>query len=300
MRYWNHHYNIVTIDGSLWNLTPSSKLKEFQTNFPPITSIDDGQLFRKWHHELVAHCRSHNIFMLPFYLLRDSTTNVNGFTCGDSPDDDLPGLITPTVIAKWSRYVSIGLNNANSPLFSSFTNNLNGYQAIVTIAKRHHPSFLARPGLMVSTYPSQTHNQTLQEFFLRYHDFCRLRGYINNTTASLADRNEQDIFISNTIESKYLTQSVALERKCCSSDDFSFVNLVNTLERLLADQPASQKMKRPYIPYKKPINSLDSDTIHVDRDILAVAMNAVISNPTIASLPTCIICKTVRPNNCTH
>ena len=85
-------------------------------------------------------------------------------------------------IHRWSTQIAEGIMYKNSDVVIL---NKSGYDWIYNFAQRDHPKFMSKPQDLVIDRPKQRNGETLAEFQFRYHDWCKVRGIIENHAPSL-------------------------------------------------------------------------------------------------------------------
>jgi len=100
-----------------------------------------------------------------------------------------------------------------------------------------------------------------------------LNGLISNHSASLADKDQQDLFVSNHQHAEYLRPLIAIDcRDPSKADDFLLSNFLNTIERYLQNLPDSKKRaacgrftKNPYA-----VNQVNTANVADDDDSISL------------------------------
>ena len=257
--YYIDGYHLVSIDGTVWNLTPedSKHYAKFTTAFPYLSTLDDGVEVRRWYDELGSHCNRYHVYLPPFYLHRSDCNSLQGFTCGDDIDDDLPPLFSHQVRG-WTVAIAEGLKKMNQKLFAGKIHILDGYKAIRAIIIPHHPSFMAYPEELIIERPRQQRSEDLATYYIRYFDWLTLNGFINNVTLDVESPSEQKQFVMRTHYKHYLLTMMEQDRRVASlSVKFSNSQFVNTLNNYIDTKPSHVKpifppsVSTPYSRYSK-------------------------------------------------
>jgi len=321
-------YHLVSLDGRLWHLLSKASdraYEPFVNDFPKLQDPSDGSVVRRWYEDVTVHCQGFNIYIQPYALLDPTINDDKGFTCGNGPTDDIPGRFD-TRIPFWSGTIARGLIKANPKEFGSLIRKRNGYAAAVNMVKTYHHKFVDSPILLVKDYPVQTPTMSTQKYFDKWMDHNTIDGLISNHTASLADKDQQDLFVSNHQHSDYLRPLIAVDRRDPSkADDFLLSNFPNTIERYLQNLPEHKKratrgrfLKNPYATVNQ-VNAADvdndddsnndddsislletpSDSI-ITEEFLNLVLNAIVKDSTNATKRPCIACKVTNPEDTDH
>ena len=179
---------LFLLDGTLIDLTIDINQKQLLKNPPYCTDLSPLGI-RTWYRQLVRHCLSSGYFALPYFLFRSTHGGLQGFTCGDAANDDIP-LRFQIRINTWSHGLHLllstpGMFPPNSTPLAILQQQPCGYTALKNIIMNKHPVFDPTPGTMVKYPPTQQRYQSLSQFFLVYEDFLRLRAFFNNNLVAI-------------------------------------------------------------------------------------------------------------------
>jgi hypothetical protein len=201
----------------------------------------------QWYQTFTTHLMSHGFYAHPLWCFRANHGGNWGFTCGTSRNDNL------------KQRMDIPLQKMNQPIFrllqkrdmfppdsrlQSIVQSCygDGYKALKQILFASHPVFYDQPSTLITTYPKQC-TLTLLEYYTIFSDYLQLRSFISDTTTTLKDSNELDIFISNAQHSEFLNRVSRDERRITSlAHKYHGAQLIETLQKYLmaSDSPATK------------------------------------------------------------
>ena len=317
-RYFSKFRDIFTIDGSHFHLEyrGSDKMKQFNNNFPVLPKNPDPYQRRLWYIQIVVHCRTHGIYLPPWCTLRPGV-HTRGFECDDGENGDIPSMFDK-YLHRWSTHIAEGIMYKNSDIVIL---NKAGYNWIYNFVQRDHPKFMSKPQNLTLDRPKQRKDETVADFQFRYHDWCMVRGIVENHAPSLDSTVEMDSFISCCNHGTHIHSCIAIDRQNPeNASKYTVEQIANTIDTVLREHPPSTKMISSRTrftgnPYRRTtVNQLeeksdsesdpedidDSPSNRITPTILEAVLAEVKANPKSADNPTCIVCRIINPDDADH
>ena len=171
LRFWNTNLQqLVAVDGTHFDFTPqcSHDIKNFTTRFLRLKS-EDVYIVYLWYTTTAIYCASFSIYLPPWASFR-TTTKLQGFSCGDTINDDIPSQFNAKFMI-WDQWLANTLQYSTK---SFIIPDLKGYNFIYQIAKQYNPSCMHCPTDLILQRPQQFKTETLHEFFWRTQDWLNL------------------------------------------------------------------------------------------------------------------------------
>jgi hypothetical protein len=172
---------------------------------------------RRWYNSFVQHCMDHGYYAHPLYCFRKDHGGPWGFTFGASAEDDLPQRMQ-LAVQGMSHTIFRALQKKEMFPSGSQLNDLvvqcypDGYKALKLILYSSHPAFHEQPATLITRYPTQQ-SESLVEYHSLFIDYLQLRAFIHDTTASLDQTAELDVFITGAKHGDFLNQVTREERQ---------------------------------------------------------------------------------------
>lgn len=188
------------------------------------------------------------IYSHPLWCFRKDQGGDWGFKAGNRADDDLPQRMEVPLAKMKSHLFNLLQKKDMFPKDSNLVRVVqscygDGYKAIKAILFKAHPVFYDQPAIMITGYPKQRET-TILEYYHLFLDYIQLRAFIANSTSTLDDTHDLDIFINNAKHSDYLNRVTRDERRqAVMEHKYKGQQLVETLTKFLmaSDSPARTK-----------------------------------------------------------
>ena len=224
---------LITRNGLCFDLTRNERSKEasrdkqFIANFPRMQGNTPEQI-RKWYREVTAFALGHNIYIHPYYLFRKEASHIRGFTIGTDTATEFYDIPTrfELAITEWGTLIYTALKSdkivpdtcsQQRQTLLSYEGG-KGYEALKAMINRTHPISSRHPHDAIREHPVQNKSESLEEYYFRYQDFLRLRAFLVNHKATMADKSEISTLIKGTLYCDRLRSKTDEERE--SSDLF--------------------------------------------------------------------------------
>lgn len=235
---------LVTLDGHEFRLNTTRTIdKRFTSAPPPLPNKKTTpENIRRWYHMFLEHCKSHGVFLLPYYCFRRAANNTQGFTCGEDDDFtqfDLPSMYSPA-LSRWSNLIGTALKD----IFPSGSRErsvcehfcTDGYAAVCHILAPWHPVFNEYGPTLAMGPPHQGKNVMLYEYFNIYMDYLEMRAYCENNRKNLNDFDEMTKFLLTCRYGNQILPRIKDERSstnAASRHKYTQGQIIMTLEPLL-------------------------------------------------------------------
>jgi len=130
--------------------------------------------------------------------------------------------------------------------------NADGYVALRYIIRSTHPSLMPKPGTLCSEVPEQmstmSGNRQVKESFGHYYRRCTddlmFRAFLMNSEITIADPNQIDILIKNSLHFAVLDRMTSVDRKDPNkADKYKADRLLDTLQRIIDADEDSRHLR---------------------------------------------------------
>ena len=240
---------LILADGTMFLLqTPNEK---GVVRDPVTCKSDDHAGIRQWYESFTDHCHTHGYYVHPLWCFRPDHGGERGFTAGDDPDDDLPRRMSLPLDRMHPVIYRLLQKDSMFPAGSRLIQVVascfgDGYKALKQVLFNSHPVFYDQPSTLITNYPRQR-TLSLLAYYRLFIDYLQLRAFIANSTSTLNDKHELDIFIGNAAHSDYLNRVTRDERRVRTlRHRYEGPQLVETLQRFLQAPDSPALSTRPF------------------------------------------------------